>query len=222
MILCRVEKSKSSPGILLCGDWYDLSALWETVHHIAELYPQDGGENSQSDFLLALAFDVRKAKEHQRERVPLGIDKYDKVVYRGVKILWPIFLFQLKMLLDKKQSATASERADIERLHSEAIEALTLADEKLSKRAISAFEAFPEIPKSYLTTFVDAAVIEYLRIDKHRFSQLWEIITMLYPTSRAYTSFEEQVRKKAMELRCSIYDISLTDDEYPEIEDEGW
>lgn len=49
-------------------------------------------------FMLALAYDVRKAYEGARERKRIGHQRLDWVKYYSVNILWPYFLPQAALI----------------------------------------------------------------------------------------------------------------------------
>ena len=76
--------TKYAAGITLWGDFNDLNSLHETIHNLVEGTPFN---DEIKDMILGLAYDVRHAYQRDREEKVFGIDEYDKVVYRGEKIL---------------------------------------------------------------------------------------------------------------------------------------
>src|SRR5262245_24123867 len=86
--------TKFGAGITLYGDFFDLDSLHRTVHKVAA---EGYLEERIGDFITALAYDIRKAKDKSREEREFGLDD-DKVTYRGVSVLWPVFLPQLALL----------------------------------------------------------------------------------------------------------------------------
>ncbi len=60
------KRVKSHAGMKLVGDYSTLRGLHELIHKVASSSPLLR-EASQSEFLLGLAYDVRKAFEQQRD-----------------------------------------------------------------------------------------------------------------------------------------------------------
>jgi hypothetical protein len=87
--------TKQGAGIVLYGDFLDLDTLYNTIHKIAE---EGFAEEHTRNFILGLAYDIRKAKEKKREVKKLGIAREDSARYKGVAILWPHVIPQVAML----------------------------------------------------------------------------------------------------------------------------
>src|SRR5687767_1637167 len=90
------EPTPKGAGLLLWGDLLDLSSLHETIHTLA---------NSAvfglpiAEFMLGMAYDLRKSYEGQREEKSFSCKAAPGcVAYKGERILWPTFLVQLAML----------------------------------------------------------------------------------------------------------------------------
>ena len=86
---------KNCAGLLLCGDKRTLEALHEVVH--------DVNNNSQlirdkEGAFLGLAYDVRKAFEGQRRITDASEHEPEVGTTFGVEILWPVILFQSRIL----------------------------------------------------------------------------------------------------------------------------
>ncbi|WP_277015023.1 DUF6904 family protein [Flavobacterium lindanitolerans] len=59
--------TKNGTGLSIFGDYYDLSSLYETIHHIADVVGgSDERTSSQSKLLMNFAYEVRKACSGQR------------------------------------------------------------------------------------------------------------------------------------------------------------
>jgi hypothetical protein len=87
--------TKHGSGITLYGDAHDLRAVNETIHKVAN---ERHVEEKFGNFMLGLAYDVRKAYEGARERKQIGIRGLDAVKYFSVNILWPHFLPQVALI----------------------------------------------------------------------------------------------------------------------------
>ena len=59
-------------GAMICGDYYDLRGLRQTVHTLARDAPIS---EAASEFSLGLAYDLRHAYQGDRETVTLGADE---------------------------------------------------------------------------------------------------------------------------------------------------
>jgi hypothetical protein len=127
--------TKFGSGITLYGDFFDLEAVHYTIHKIAT----DGfAEERIGDFILALAYDVRKAKENHRELRKLGLEKKDSVNYKGVAVLWPHFLVQVALLRHYAGYRDTDQRdqACLYLLESCAIKSLLAHDPKVGKECV--------------------------------------------------------------------------------------
>ena len=82
-------------GLLLIGDDTSLHWLYEVVHDVNDRSPLIA--DRQSSF-LALAYDVRKAYQGQREVIPPPEGNEASGVRYGVRILWPVLLVQQRVL----------------------------------------------------------------------------------------------------------------------------
>ncbi len=86
---------KNHAGLLLLGDYETLRSLHGAIHDVneASILLRDKEDSS----LIGLAYDVRKAYEKQREILPAP-EHYPEVGPRfGVKILWPVLLWQSRL-----------------------------------------------------------------------------------------------------------------------------
>jgi hypothetical protein len=67
-------------------------------------------EASQSEFLLGLAYDVRKAFERQRDIIKPPRHAADVGVRYGVNVLWPVYLVQVRLLREAMGFMPTDER----------------------------------------------------------------------------------------------------------------
>lgn len=86
---------KNHAGIVLIGDHTSLRWLHEVVHDVNDRSPL---VKDKEGMFLALAYDVRKAYEQQREVLQPPQHHEEMGVRYGVKILWPVLLLQHRML----------------------------------------------------------------------------------------------------------------------------
>lgn len=93
MITCQLLKNHA--GVLLIGDYLSLRKLHDVIYEVNKNSPL---LNDSDGWLMALAFDVRKAYEQQREIVKPD-EHYPEIGPRyGVEILWPVLLAQHRIL----------------------------------------------------------------------------------------------------------------------------
>jgi hypothetical protein len=99
MLFSRTNKRKSV-GFILCGDYLDLHSANEMIHHVVSESPvlKSHTNLAMDEFILGLAYDIRKAYERQREIIKLdGVDDKE-VFYYGVDVIFPCFILQLAAL----------------------------------------------------------------------------------------------------------------------------
>jgi hypothetical protein len=94
-------------GILLCGDYTSLRALHDIIHEVNEASTLI--EDKESWF-IALAYDVRKAYEKQRETLPAPKLIPERGTLYGVKLLWPVILLQCGTLRSSLQTFDSTKR----------------------------------------------------------------------------------------------------------------
>jgi|GEM_PF-1858229 len=87
--------TKHGSGITLYGDAHDLRALRETITKVAD---ERHVEERFGNFMLGLAYDLRKAYEGARESKRVGVPGLDSVKYFSVNVLWPYFLPQVALI----------------------------------------------------------------------------------------------------------------------------
>jgi hypothetical protein len=83
-------KVKNHAGMILVGDYATLRELHEVIHTVVGASALLR-EPRHGEFLLGLAYDVRKAFEQQHE-IFAPPAHYEEVGPRyGLKVLWPVF-----------------------------------------------------------------------------------------------------------------------------------
>lgn len=86
---------KNHAGILLAGDHTSLTWLHEVIHDVND---RSSLVIDKKGSFLGLAYDVRKAFEHQGEILQPPKHFEDVGVRSGVKVLWPVLLLQHRLL----------------------------------------------------------------------------------------------------------------------------
>lgn len=93
--MLRYDLTPNNAGIVLWGDSEALHELHTLIHTIVDESPvikiKDG-------FMLALAYDVRKAREGQRREDQYQYEHKDSYQLYGVELLWPMVLIQTAIL----------------------------------------------------------------------------------------------------------------------------
>lgn len=208
------KPTQHGAGIILYGDYYDLKSLHATVSYLYDGIPNDCGVG---DFLSALAYDIRHAYQMNREIIKLGFDQSDTVEYRGVKIFWPIILFQIALLrwYTRFKPTTKEHLSDLFRLEYIVEESLSEVDLEVGRQCINWLNSFPGITNNYLFSFADEMAYKYVfqeTSQKKRFKKLPEILNGLLEHSKDYKTFNDFMQSKAKEKGCSVFELtSLTD-----------
>jgi hypothetical protein len=208
------EPTRYGAGITLWDDCWDLRSLRETVYHLTGPSPLSP---SCSDFVLALAYDVRHAEQKDRREKTFRRDDMDKVTYQGVDILWPYFLMQAALL---RWSAgfhvvSSDDQANLYRLESCAEHALLAQDAAIGKPCVDWLRSFPGLPTTYIPEFITDCTRQYVcngRPGKARFRKLPQILCAMMPPSPQYEEFEKHITVQAASHGCSPDDLSSMDD----------
>jgi len=107
-VMFRFELTPSNAGIVFWGDTAAMDELHQFIHFAVDESPlikiKDG-------FMLALAYDIRKAREGCRRTELYQYEEGDSYQLYGVELLWPLILLQSAILrrsmsyiqTDKKQ-----------------------------------------------------------------------------------------------------------------------
>lgn len=205
-------------GITLWGDYNDLKEAHETVHVLCD---EGRVEENIRDFALGLAYDLRKAYEGSREEREFGFDCLDKVKYRGVRILWPIYLLQIAVLrkVAGQQPSTRRQQSVLYTLEACADEALRAKDVGIAYSCMTWLEHFVGLDRDYLTQFIfDCAKVFAYEIPagKKRLTALPNILLKFHPLSDEYHKFADSMRVFAKEKGCSPHELEDMSD-WPEI-----
>nr|WP_312464201.1 hypothetical protein [Pantoea endophytica] len=85
------ELTPNNGGIVLWGDTASLNELYELIHYIVDESPLI---KNKDGFMLALAYDIRKAREGQRRTDEYLYDYSKTYELYGVELLWPSCCFR--------------------------------------------------------------------------------------------------------------------------------
>lgn len=203
------EPTRYRAGLRLYGDYNDLSSLHSTVHELADQIPLAG---RFQEFVLGLAFELRKAYEGQRERREFGFDALDSVTYQGCKLLWPNFLVQVGLLrwAAAFNPTTKSLQANLFRLGAVTEDALRRSDAKIGAECIEWLAGFRGFPNDYLLQFVEDVCLDYVtetRPGKARFATLPRILRSTYSFSKDYQCFKERLEQISEFQKCKPGDL---------------
>ena len=195
------EPTKHGAGITLYGDYCDLKSLHKTIHELANVAPLSP---SLGEFLLGLAYDVRHAYQKDRKIKTFGHDDYDQITYRGVDILWPIFLVQVGTL---RWSASfhptnKEQQSNLFRIEHCAEKSLKEYDLSIGEQCVEWLAFFDGFPTTYLPEFISDITKKYIfgsKGGKQRFKRLPMILRMLHSISKEYQTFEAEMKMLAEE-----------------------
>ena len=202
------EPTKFGTGGSLFGDYWDLRSLHDTVCHLGEGAPLS---ENMSEFVFGLADDIEQAFQKGRETRVFGDNKYDKVTYCGLSVVWPTFLFTVGLLHWSAgfREVSKDHQADLYRLSACVEDALIAYEPAVGKICFQWCEKFSEYSKTYSPQFVSHIALNYVsgKPGKPRFAKLPEFLQMLSPSSPEYKSFADHMAKIAKENKCSPEDI---------------
>jgi len=200
--------TKYAAGITLWGDYWDLHSLYETIH---ELTNGTSFNEDIKETVLGLAYDVRHAYQRDKEEKKFGHDEYDKVTYRGAKILWPIILFQLSALREFAafQATTKEQQSNLFRLEACVEKSLNEVDRNVAAECIEWLKFPSPITNDYYCLYLSEASKKYIAdtVSKSRFKKLPNILRSFNPMSEEYKEFTKYLNATTREKGCSPYEL---------------
>lgn len=220
--MLKSEPTPHGAGIVLWGDAFDFSSLYETVHKLAQ---RDLLGENVMEYVLGLAYDFRKAA--QSEMVDSLEKKFESQVlpgeakYMGTRILWPYLLTQVGILRYAAAylSTTKEMQANLYRLESCAESALLKFDPETGKQCMCWLSEFSGFYQNYLLEFVNLQVKEFISIadGNERFHSLPKFLLSLHPMSNEYQAFDGEISTSAAQNACSTDDLRDKSD-WPDFE----
>ncbi|MBI4691257.1 MAG: hypothetical protein HY754_13490 [Nitrospirae bacterium] len=205
--------TKYAAGITLYGDYWDLNSLYETIHSLVEDCPLNEG---LKEAVLGLAYDIRHAYQKDREEKEFGNDEYNKVVYRGEKILWPIILFQVQALryCASFQPTFKEQQANLYRLESCLEASLMEVDSNIGNQCIQWINIPLMLTPNYYSLFLSEVSKNYITgpVGENRFKKLPKTLNSLHAMSKEYNDFAIYLEDEAEKQGCSPHDLHDTSD----------
>jgi hypothetical protein len=204
------EPTRYGAGITIFGDYWDLKSMYETIH---DLCNGSALIKNSKEFVLRLAYEIRHAYQRDREEAFFGYDKYDRVKYRGVKLLWPIILFQIALLRWSAafQQTNKEQQANLFRIEFCAENALIEYDASVGQDCIKWMQTFFGIPDNYLFLFVSEACYRFIfsgAAGKTRFKKLPSVLYSLDTRSKEYNDFNILIESIAKEKGRTPHEIT--------------
>lgn len=215
--MLSIYSTKFGAGVKLFGDYRDLQSLHQTIHFLCS---EERMDHSAHEFVVGLAYDVRKAYEGSRLVEKFGFDALDQVTYRGVEILWPILIPQMSLLRRSAAYAatTRNHQADLYALEA-GIEGALLSSEAVAGReCLQWLDRGFWFTKDYLIEFIYQKARQFaceIPPGKKRLRALPDILRQLHPLSPEYKAFAEEVGKIAKDKGCSPAELQDWND-WPE------
>ena len=207
--MLKAKATTNAAGIILGGDYFDLVACHELIHRFAA----DGGPIhwQQKEFVLGLAYDIRKAYERSRNIEKIEIYE-SSAEYYSVDILWPIYLAQLAILRSAAARIPTSnlDQSILFALEHCTEEALQEIDPLTASRAMVWLARFSPLPESFLLEFVSVQAKNFVTLGRTKKSRMKMLSTMLgelNPLSASYREFEAYMLGEARKNQCSPHDL---------------
>jgi len=203
------QPTKFGAGIALSGDFADLADLHETIHYLtSETGPLSA---HQAEFVLGLAYDVRKAYEGVRRIEPINTPR-GSAEYYSVDILWPVFLVQLGMLRTAAGylPTSRSHQASLYRLEACAERALLEMDPSVGAMCMRWLSHCSPLPDGFLLEFVSQQARDFVfgaTTGKARFRRLPTILDDISSFSSKYREFERCMSEQAAQQNARPQDL---------------
>ena len=215
--MLRAFSTPKHVGIALFGDFHDLEALHKTIHQLSNhpLIPEN-----QRDFMLGLAYEVRKSFEGQREKKSFGTGA-DRVKYFGAKNIWPFFLTQVAMLRSaaRLQPCTALHQSHLYLLEHLVYEALAQKDGKVAHFCREWLLHFTPLTPDYLLAFIEDEVWKYVTQvpSEKRLNSLPILLRNFHWFSDEYRAFQGLVALEAKKRKGNPIEFGIKRD-WPDYE----
>lgn len=197
--------TKYGTGIELQGDFYDLNSLWNTIHYISS----NLDDTPESTLILSLAYDVRKARDNQREQVT----KESNNTYYSVKIFWNTFIVIINLLRIRLEQLPKQHEhwANIYRLEALCIEALEEYNLNIGmniSKWITLYKVCIDEKLLVLDSFVSYNLLS-TKNGIHRFRALENELMVFLDSSQEREQLLAQLKVVAKQKKCKIEDLSM-------------
>jgi hypothetical protein len=214
-----MEPTPKGAGVILYGDYWDLDALYYTIHELSGDEAPFTGHVQET--VLALAYEVRHCYQGDREVHKFEDLKSKKSIYYGVKLTWPLLLWQVSTLRWSAafMPTTKSIQGILYLLESCIEGALLELDPETGEKCITWMRRIQGVSTGFLPSYVDEVTYRYLFSGpqgKSRFKKLPWHLNSLSEMSNDYREYQEHLKALAKEKNCSPQDLQSST-EWPDI-----
>ncbi len=215
MLTGKITKNKM--GITLMGDERDLESMHNTVHYLMDSF---NAPEKEKNYILALAYDIRKAMEGMR----IVYKKDGLKNYFGVNILWITYLYQIKYLRYAAGYVPTDKRiqSDLYRIEYLTEEAIKNEDPDVFSRMNEWFTTQFMLPGDFLMDYVlhlDYTLYKTASNPADRFKKLPGVIAELDLFSDMYKKYKDEVLDYAKKNNANPDEITH-DYDFPD--DDKW
>jgi hypothetical protein len=179
-----IDKTKNNGGFILWGDYWTLRELHSLCMDAAEKSPTLDNEG----LLAALAYDLRKAYEKQRESDTVGHFEEEMQIY-GVEQVWPTFVVQLVLMRTALAfyDSNKLEQSLVYRLEYLFLDAVPAILPKVSNEVLSAFSRLSGLQEQQVSDLLGSRVSYFLSLTKAK--RVTELPTILRSLDAVMDSF---------------------------------
>ena len=218
--MLQAYPTQKGTGVILFGDYSDLSLLYGTVHKVAStLNENDSQTKGQFQLLMNFAYEIRKAKQGAREVEKFNLNG-EEISYYGFKEVWVdilAFVCSLRSLagyimLDKLEQSMlytleyVLEKALFDYDPQGAEKAKSLLNGRLSVNQKYIFQLYQTLHKDFVSS----------TSGKKRFRSIYDLMISYYnPLSSKHKSIIEDFRRSASHYNCDITELEVS--EFPDI-----
>ncbi len=193
--MLMAEPTKNGTGITIMGDKFDLDELYETIHFL-----ENGScfSGIQGEYLLAFAYEVRKARDNYRKDYKLRVDGETILTYQGFNMIWTEILFTVSQLRHSAsfQPTLSNHQAVLYQLESIIERALISYDKKVGLEVFQRFKAIPTVSSSFITVYINDLSFDYthkMGCGKKRFKLLPSLLDKMNWFSKDYQEFHSKM-----------------------------
>lgn len=220
--MIQVFPTKNGTGAAIYGDYGDLNALYDTVHHIAEsLNEYNDNQKGQHQLLMNFAYEIRKAYSGNRLKEKLTyFGEESQVEYFGFYVVWTDILIFINTLRHNAGYISTGK------LHQGALYFLEFFVEKAlfdydAKGAANIKEFIGQriaITDKYVFLIYQALHIRYVseKPGKKRFRNIPDYFAKYFSSyTKEYKEMIASLEISAKEQNCEILDLEFS--EFPDI-----
>lgn len=214
------KPTKFGTGIEIFGDYNDFRELHSFIHKASK---NDVIPYKFQEYLLGLAFEVRKAYEGQREIKdfgnPVPVFEFERnILYVGFRYEWISHLVSIRLL---RWSAAycptdLSDQSMLFNLESLTLSALSNYSPKKAQEIWEQIAVLNIFTDKYPLQWIQECVCKFLTAPngKKRFEMIPKLLFELSPFSNEYKSFYHILKQSAEKQNCLIDDLrSVNDDD---------